>query len=94
MFPLLNPYSGTPGSSQVAKDKRCTSGNVEVRAKSFWGHFFALLAGSEKLRPGIFIKFHKCTIGRNQLHELHISKIIINKQTHKTQNTKHKTKTL
>ena len=89
MFPLLNPCNGTPGSSQVAKDKRCTSGNVEVRAKSFWGHVFALLAGSEKLRPGIFIKFHKCTIGRNQLHEVHISKSN-NKQTN-TQNTKHKT---
>ena len=89
MFPLLIPFSGTPGSSQVAKDKECAPGNVEVRAKSFWGHFFALLAGSEKLRPGIFIKFHKCTIGRNQLHELHISKIN-NKQTN-TQNTKHKT---
>ena len=63
MFPLLIPFSGTPGSSQVAKDKQCTSGNVEVRAKSFWGHVFALL-GSEKLRP--------CTIGRYQLHKVHV----------------------
>ena len=91
MFPLLIPFSGTPGSSQVAKKKECAPGNVEIWAKSFWGHVFALLAGSEKLRPGIFIKVHKCTVGRNQLHELHISKIN-NKQTNK--HTKHKTKTL
>ena len=84
MFPLLTPFSGTPGSSQVAKDKQCTSGNVEDRGKSFWGHVFA------QLRPGVFIKFHKCTIERNQLHEVHISKINNKrKQTH-TPNTKEK----
>ena len=98
MFPLLTPFSGTPGSSQVAKEKECAPGNVEVRAKSFWGHVvYALLRpapeeGSEKLRPGVFIKFHKSTIGWNQLREVHISKIDNKRKTNT--HTKHKTKTL